>query len=81
MRDLLTELQRRKDAKENPCDSCDGTGGYNAQVCMDCLGQGVLLSKTEYYELLTVGGFNTDGMRGENGDWILDASTLYDEND
>jgi hypothetical protein len=72
MRKLLTDLQRRKDAKENPCDSCDGTGAYNAQVCMDCLGQGILLSNAEYTQLLKVCGFNLDDMVGDKGDWILD---------
>jgi DnaJ-class molecular chaperone len=52
--EILEELQRRKDAKEAPCDSCDGTGLYLDKVCLDCLGQGILLTKLEYETLLTV---------------------------
>lgn len=52
VRDILEDLQRRKDAKEDPCDDCDGTG-LSQGVCLSCLGQGVLLTREEYDLLLT----------------------------
>ena len=54
MRELLEELQRRKDAKEDPCLDCNGTGGFEGQVCLSCFGQGVLLTAEEYDWLLAV---------------------------
>lgn len=57
MRDLLEEIQRRKDAKEDPCDSCSGTGRYGDKVCVDCLGQGILLTESEYQGILSIAGF------------------------
>jgi DnaJ-class molecular chaperone len=53
MKDILTELQRRKDSKEDPCDDCGGTGGLGNAVCVSCLGQGVLLTGEEYGLLLS----------------------------
>lgn len=41
-RKILEELESRKKIKDDPCDSCEGTGGYENLVCSDCLGQGVL---------------------------------------
>lgn len=54
MRKFLEELQRRKDAKENPCHDCDAIGGVDPKVCTSCLGQGVLLSREEYDTLLAI---------------------------
>jgi hypothetical protein len=62
MRDFLEELQRRKDARENPCDSCDGTGQYIDRVCVDCLGQGVLLTRVEYDTLLAIANADDDAI-------------------
>jgi DnaJ-class molecular chaperone len=70
VRKVLEELERRKAAKEDPCDSCDGAGGYDARVCTDCLGQGVLLSRSEYEAILKVAGVSLDD------DSILDAEEI-----
>ena len=56
MQDILEELQRRKDAKNDPCDSCNGTGGPAGRVCADCLGQGILLTRSEYITILRLAG-------------------------
>ncbi|MEJ7623748.1 MAG: hypothetical protein WKF34_07125 [Pyrinomonadaceae bacterium] len=53
MREILEDLQRRKDSRENPCHDCDGAGLYANHVCVSCLGQGVLLTRLEYELLLT----------------------------
>lgn len=45
-REFLEALERRKEAKECPCDSCYGTGRDEEYACSDCLGQGVLRSYT-----------------------------------
>jgi len=47
-RRMIEELQRRKDAQECPCETCHATGWYDGGVCVDCLGQGVLLTREEY---------------------------------
>jgi Tryptophan RNA-binding attenuator protein inhibitory protein len=53
-RKILEELERRKELKENPCDSCDGTGRSSSTtegqilVCGHCLGQRILLTEDEY---------------------------------
>lgn len=60
MYEFLEELQRRKDAKEYPCDSCAGRGGYEGKVCLDCLGQGVLLTRDEYDMLLVIARADDD---------------------
>jgi len=57
MREILEEIERRKYAKENPCDSCNGTGGDGSCACGDCLGQGILLSRVEYATILEVAGY------------------------
>lgn len=63
-----------KQAKDDPCDSCDGTGtssnSTDAQplACAHCLGQGILLSAQEYYVLTGI-AFPTE-------DDILDADIL-----
>lgn len=69
MREFLEELERRKAAKDDPCDSCYGTGGVDGEVCLHCLGQGVLLTGIEYIELLKISGHLA-------GDDILDAEFL-----
>ena len=58
-RSILEELERRKEAKDDPCESCDGTGASNSSVnvplaCPHCLGQGVLLSEEEHRVLTEV---------------------------
>lgn len=53
---VLEEIERRKLAKEDPCDSCGGLGGDADTVCLDCLGQGVLLTREEYDTLLEITG-------------------------
>ena len=52
MKEILEGLQHRNDVKEDPCDSCGGTGKCESDVCLDCLGQGVLLTRAEYILLL-----------------------------
>lgn len=64
MRDILAEIDRRRDSGENPCESCHATGLYEGAVCDDCLGQKILLFRHEY-----------DAIR-ELGDSILDAQIL-----
>ena len=64
MRDVLTEIDRRKEPKDDPCDSCDATGLVGEKVCSDCLGQGILLTRDEYDYLLSL------------SDLILDAEIL-----
>ena len=66
MRDILTEIQRRKDAREDPCDDCNGTGvagPYGA--CSSCLGQGILLTAYEYRELLRIAGWVASDFDGD----------------
>lgn len=55
-RRIFEELERRKVTKEDPCDSCDGTGGNDSRVCPDCLGQGILLTRDQYQTILQVSG-------------------------
>lgn len=62
MREMLEELQRRKDAEEGVCESCDGRGLWEAKVCMDCLGQGILLHRREYDWLLSIANAKDDGV-------------------
>jgi DnaJ-class molecular chaperone len=73
MREVLEELQRRKDAKENPCDSCDGKGGADGKVCADCLGQGVLLTREEYAVVLKIAGVTRADL---DNDSILDQQVF-----
>ena len=71
MRKILEEIQRRKDANEDTCDSCSGTGSIApSMVCADCLGQGVLLTSDEYRALLEVAGIRLDD------DSILDEDLI-----
>ena len=62
MRELLEELQRRKDAKEDLCESCNSTGMYDGRVCHDCLGQGILLTGSEYKTLLAIANGEDDAI-------------------
>jgi DnaJ-class molecular chaperone len=59
---LLSEIERRRSENDDPCDSCDATGLYEGKVCMDCLGQKVLLTGEEYDALLLMGGHNDDSI-------------------
>lgn len=71
MRELLQEIQRRKDEKEDPCDSCDGRGLTSRnRVCVDCLGQGILLTAVEYEGILLLAGRKAGGIADD--DAILD---------
>lgn len=51
MHELLAELRRRKDAKENLCELCMGTGWSQDNCCESCLGQGLFLTRREYDQL------------------------------
>ena len=50
-RAVLMEIQRRKDAGENPCEMCNATGWIRGFVCSFCLGQQVTLSEYEHQTL------------------------------
>ena len=74
MREILTEIQRRKDEKEDPCDSCNGSGtGEANKICSDCLGQGILLTGDEYRAILEVAGIAPADL---DNDSVLDAETI-----
>lgn len=62
--DILPEIERRRDAQIDLCDSCEATGIYDGNLCPDCLGQKILLSSIEYDLLLSL------------SDNILDAEVL-----
>ncbi|MEQ1762005.1 MAG: hypothetical protein ABL984_02560 [Pyrinomonadaceae bacterium] len=74
-RAILEELERRKATKDDPCDSCDGTGTSSNSTdgqplaCAHCLGQGVLLTAQEYLALTGI------AFIAPNDD-ILDADIL-----
>jgi hypothetical protein len=70
MEDILAEIERRRDAGDDPCDSCHATGMYGGKVCMDCLGQKVLLTAAEYDAILLMAGHHVEE------DSILDAEIL-----
>jgi DnaJ-class molecular chaperone len=70
MPDILAEIERRRDAGDDPCDSCHATGMYDGKVCTDCLGQKVLLTAAEYDAILLMAGHHGDD------DSILDAEIL-----
>lgn len=53
-REILTEIERRKDLKIDVCESCDGSGLWESKICIDCLGQGILLHRPEYDWLLSL---------------------------
>lgn len=75
-RQILLELDRRKNQKINPCDSCDGKGTSDGIVCAHCLGQGVLLTTEEYETILIVSGWQGEGMMD---DYILEKADFeYD---
>jgi hypothetical protein len=56
MRDILADIECRRDQGDDPCDSCDATGLYEGKVCVDCLGQKVLLTAKEYDAILQMAG-------------------------
>lgn len=62
-------IEKRRQAGDDLCDSCNATGKYQGQVCMDCLGQKVLLTGDEYNALLLIAGHDVD-------DSILDAEII-----
>jgi hypothetical protein len=68
IRKLLSEIERRKEAREDPCDSCDATGMDAGFACSHCLGQKVLLTAEEFDAVLTLSGFNREGIED---DYIL----------
>jgi len=75
-RRILTEIERRKVAKEDTCYSCDGSGkstSSSGYICSDCLGQGILLTAEEYRTVLAVAGFDLAEL---DGDQILDDAYL-----
>lgn len=72
---ILENLQRRKDEKIGPCDSCEGRGLITSKVCDQCLGQGVLLSHLEYHYLLQIAGYDPSEM---DDDSILDQQLFTD---
>lgn len=46
-REILTEIERRKEAKETPCGMCNGYGVIRGHVCHFCLGQRIELSESK----------------------------------
>ena len=73
-RPILENLERRKDEKIDPCESCNATGRAVEKVCSDCLGQGVLLTRLEYEYLLEIAGFEPGEM---DDDSILNEQIIY----
>lgn len=77
-REILEELERRKNAKENPCDVCGGSGKSSLStekqtlVCGRCLGQGVILTDEEHRMLKEMALTNHS-----DDNSILDATELY----
>lgn len=53
-RRIFEGRERRKAEKEDPCDSCEGTGRDDNAICGHRLGQKVLLTAAEYEFLMTV---------------------------
>ena len=45
--DVLDEINRRREAGENPCPQCRGTGKTGGDFCMACLGQKIILTQDE----------------------------------
>lgn len=62
--DILREIDRRRDAKEDLCDSCNAIGLYEGNVCVHCLGLKVLLFREEFEALVAI------------ADSILDAQII-----
>lgn len=68
-KDLLSEIEKRRDAGDDPCDSCNATGLWeDGAVCTHCLGQKVLLTGEEYNAILLMSGYHNED------DSILDRS-------
>lgn len=53
-REVLIEIERRKEANETPCGMCSGFGVIRGHVCHFCLGQRIELSENEYKTLIAV---------------------------
>ena len=72
---MLSEIERRRERREDPCESCDGSGRDSAagiignRICSDCLGQGILLTGMEYEFMLFVVNSTSDD--------VLDAEYLH----
>jgi hypothetical protein len=66
-RKILLAIAQRKLDGEDSCVSCDRKGKFDGQVCMDCLGQGVLLFQREYDALLRI---------SERDDEVLSAQII-----
>ena len=62
---MLDEIECRKRVEEDPCGSCNGTGGIGDKVCVDCLGQGLLLTRVEYYAILEAAGYSPDDFEND----------------
>ena len=60
-RKVLRAIEQRKLEGEDLCQSCNGSGYSDVRiVCIDCLGQGVLLYEDEYRTLLEIAGHTND---------------------
>ena len=57
-REILTEIERREEAKEKPCEMCNGYGVIRGHVCHFCLGRRIELTENEYKTLVAVADDN-----------------------
>jgi DnaJ-class molecular chaperone len=57
-REILAEIERREEAKEKPCEMCNGCGVIRGHVCHFCLGRRIELTETEYKTLIAVADDN-----------------------
>lgn len=73
MPELLRQLESRKAAKIDPCESCYATGLYEGRLCSDCLGQGVLLTREEYIWLLSLADVRVSALHDDS---VLNADTI-----
>jgi DnaJ-class molecular chaperone len=63
---ILQEIDERKFRRDDPCDSCDGTGLLEHQKpCVHCLGQGVLLTGKEYALILKLAASDDEILSAE----------------
>ncbi len=69
MRDIPADIERRRDQGDDPCDSCHATGLYDGKVCIDCLGQKILLTRREYDTLFS--------WAARADDAVLDQAAFY----
>lgn len=75
-RRLFQAVEQRKTNKENPCESCDGTGRLNnghALACWDCLGQGILLSGEERKAIMSIAGFEPEDLDNDDSILLMDV--------